>query len=144
MVNADFAAAVVLITMGALLGRISHFQLIIVALFEVLFYAANEALNNHLLKATDIGGSMIIHTFGAYFGLAVSTVLFKKKASDHSRNSSVYHADLFSMIGMKQACKLHATLAAVIKAYTTLDSKSKFYATIRTISLYQHYPLYRK
>ena len=106
MVNADFVAAAVLITMGALLGRVSHFQLIVIAMFEIIFYAANEALNSILLKSTDIGGSMIIHTFGAYFGLAASTVLFRKKARDHSRNSSVYHADLFSMIGMSNCYSL--------------------------------------
>ena len=100
MVNADFVAAAVLITMGALLGRVSHFQLVVIALFEIIFYAANEAINGHVFMSTDIGGSMIIHTFGAYFGLAASTVLFHKKAREHPKNSSVYHADLFSMIGM--------------------------------------------
>ena len=99
MVGSDFAAAVVLITMGALLGRVSHFQLIIIAFFEVMFYSANEALNIHVLKAADIGGSMLIHTFGAYFGIAASLVLYHQKAKDHPRNSTVYHSDLFSMIG---------------------------------------------
>ena len=99
LVGSDFAAAVVLITMGALLGRVSHFQLIIIAFFEVMFFSANEALNIHVLKASDIGGSMLIHTFGAYFGIAVSLVLFHQKARDHPRNSTVYHSDLFSMIG---------------------------------------------
>ena len=106
MVNADFVAAAVLITMGALLGRVSHFQLIVIAVFEVIFYGVNETLNGHVFQSTDIGGSMIIHTFGAYFGLAASTVLFHKKARDHVKNSSVYHADLFSMIGMNYYCSL--------------------------------------
>ena len=42
---------------------------------------------------------MLIHTFGAYFGLAVSFMLYNKKASDHPHNSSIYHSDLFAMIG---------------------------------------------
>ena len=99
MVGSDFAAATVLITMGALLGRVSHFQLIIVAFFEVMFYSANEALNIHVLKASDIGGSMLIHTFGAYFGMAASLVLYHQKAKEHPKNSSVYHSDMFSIIG---------------------------------------------
>ena len=119
MVASDFAAAVVLITMGALLGRVSHFQLIIVAFFEVMFFSANEALNIHVLKAADIGGSMLIHTFGAYFGIAASLVLFHQKARDHSRNSSVYHSDLFSMIGEERECvcnftRLHENLFCAI------------------------------
>ena len=43
---------------------------------------------------------MLIHTFGAYFGLAVSRMLYDKKAEDDNRNSSCYHSDLFSMIGV--------------------------------------------
>ena len=86
--------------MGAVLGKASPFQLLIIAFFELIFYSCNEALNIHVFMAADIGGSMIIHTFGAYFGLAVSVMLFTKKAADHEKNSSVYHSDLFSMIGI--------------------------------------------
>lgn len=99
MVTSDFGAAAALITMGAVLGRASPFQLIITTFFELIFYSSNEALNIHVFQAADIGGSMLIHTFGAYFGLAVSVMLYRKKASDHPKNSSVYHSDLFAMIG---------------------------------------------
>ena len=52
------------------------------------------------LQAKDAGGSMTIHTFGAYFGLVVTRVLYRPNLdkSKH-RNSSVYHSDLFAMIG---------------------------------------------
>lgn len=99
LVGSDFAAAAVLITMGAVLGKATPFQLIIIAFFELIFYSCNEALNVHVYMAADIGGSMLIHTFGAYFGLAVSLMLYNKKAKDHDYNSSCYHSDLFSMIG---------------------------------------------
>ena len=52
-----------------------------------------------VFQAADIGGSMIIHTFGAYFGLGVSFMLYNKEATKHKRNSTVYHSDLFTMIG---------------------------------------------
>ena len=100
MIGADFAAAAVLITFGAVLGRASPFQMVIIAFVECIFYSANEALNINVLKAADAGGSMLIHTFGAYFGLAVSVMLYRRKAYSHPRNSSTYHSDLFSMIGM--------------------------------------------
>eukprot|EP01106_Pelomyxa_sp_JSP_P018121 TRINITY_DN79_c0_g1_i4.p1 TRINITY_DN79_c0_g1~~TRINITY_DN79_c0_g1_i4.p1 ORF type:complete len:337 (+),score=84.52 TRINITY_DN79_c0_g1_i4:137-1012(+) len=51
------------------------------------------------LEIVDIGGSIIIHTFGAYFGLAVSRVVSPKPSYTSSNNSSVYHSDLFAMIG---------------------------------------------
>ena len=109
MIGADFTAAAVLITFGAVLGRASPFQMIIIAFMECIFYSANEALNINVIKAADAGGSMIIHTFGAYFGLAVSVILYRKKATDHPRNSNSYHSDLFAMIG-KASCLLCLSL----------------------------------
>ncbi len=100
LVLTDFAAAAVLITFGAVLGRASMYQIFVIAFLEIIFYSANEAINVYVYEAADVGGSMIIHTFGAYFGLACSIPLFRKKAKDHQRNSSVYHSDLFAMIGV--------------------------------------------
>ena len=99
LVLSDFAAVAVLITFGSMLGRASPFQLFLIAFLEVIFYSANNAINDHVFKAADVGRSMIIHTFGAYFGLACSVMLNRRKAINHSKNSSVYHSDIFAMIG---------------------------------------------
>ena len=45
---------------------------------------------------------MYVHTFGAYFGLAVSYVITRAKKSGEAErplNSSVYHSDMFAMVG---------------------------------------------
>jgi ammonium transporter Rh len=42
---------------------------------------------------------MFIHAFGAYFGLAVARVLYNKHIDDHPNEGTVYHSDIFSMIG---------------------------------------------
>lgn len=44
---------------------------------------------------------MVVHAFGAYFGLAVAGVLYNPENEDaaEKREGSVYHSDLFSMIG---------------------------------------------
>jgi len=47
----------------------------------------------------DIGGSMFIHAFGAYFGLAVARVLYNKTQVDSAKESSSYISNLFAMIG---------------------------------------------
>ncbi|KAG0426927.1 hypothetical protein HPB47_025994, partial [Ixodes persulcatus] len=49
--------------------------------------------------AVDLGGSIFLHTFGAYFGLAVTFVLNKKEYREHSKEGSAYHSDVFAMIG---------------------------------------------
>lgn len=51
-------------------------------------------------QASDIGESMTIHAFGAYFGLAVAGILYRSKLKEgHPNEESVYHSDLFAMIG---------------------------------------------
>ncbi|CAJ0938637.1 unnamed protein product [Ranitomeya imitator] len=43
---------------------------------------------------------MVIHAFGAYFGLAASAVLYRSGLKrGHEHEGSVYHSDLFAMIG---------------------------------------------
>ncbi|XP_056419971.1 ammonium transporter Rh type A isoform X3 [Hyla sarda] len=99
MINADFSTATVLISFGAVLGKTSPLQMLIMAILEITIFACNEHLVA-FLGATDIGASMVIHAFGAYFGLAASAVLYRsglKKGHEHE--GSVYHSDLFAMIG---------------------------------------------
>ena len=51
---------------------------------------------------SDAGGSIFVHAFGAYFGLAVSYVLGRKKNALNGENpleGSSYTSDLFAMIG---------------------------------------------
>ncbi len=77
MVKALFAAGAVLISMGACLGKTTPTQLLVMATVELFVYAINETVIAYYLRAVDIGGSMVIHTFGAYFGLAASRVISK-------------------------------------------------------------------
>lgn len=43
---------------------------------------------------------MTIHTFGAYFGLTVTWILYRPNLyQSKDRQSAVYHSDLFAMIG---------------------------------------------
>ncbi|XP_075233073.1 rhesus blood group-associated glycoprotein Rh50 isoform X2 [Lycorma delicatula] len=97
LLNADIAAATVIISMGALLGRTTPLQLIIMGLIESILFSGNEFIQHHL-KVTDIGGSMVVHVFGAYFGLAVSKILGPPKG-DNLPETSSYTSDMFAMIG---------------------------------------------
>lgn len=98
LIKGDFAAGAVLISFGALLGKITFTQMMLLSVLEVFFYTLNEAVSIKLAIA-DIGGSMVIHTFGAFFGLAASYALTPEKAKGNKDNSAIYHSDLFSMIG---------------------------------------------
>jgi len=96
----DFAAAVVLITFGALIGKVTFQQLLVICFFEILFFSANEAINAQYFKTSDMGGSVVLHTFGAYFGLGCSWVMSpRERTKDHKDNASSYNSDIFAMIG---------------------------------------------
>ena len=42
---------------------------------------------------------MIIHAFGAYFGLSVAKVIYREGHATSPAESTQYHSDLFSMLG---------------------------------------------
>ncbi|KAK2856111.1 hypothetical protein Q5P01_004846 [Channa striata] len=100
IINADFSTATVLISFGAVLGKTSPVQLLIMTILEISIFSVNEHLVANVLKANDVGASMIIHAFGAYFGLAVARVLYRPGLKNgHENDGSVYHSDMFAMIG---------------------------------------------
>jgi ammonium transporter Rh len=73
MIAADYTAATVLISFGALLGRVSAAQMLLMLFVEVILATANAAIATEL-GVNDAGGSMVIHIFGAAFGLAAAAV----------------------------------------------------------------------
>lgn len=100
MINADFSTATVLISFGAVLGKTSPVQLLIMTLLEITTFCINEHLVVEIIGASDVGASMTIHAFGAYFGLAVARVLYRPALRNgHENDGSVYHSDMFAMIG---------------------------------------------
>jgi ammonium transporter Rh len=95
---ADFCAAAVLISFGAVIGKASISQLIVMTTIEVVVQSVNYYICFKYLKAYDIGESMYVHAFGAYFGLTVAKVLNHSEV-ESEKESSNYNSDLFSMIG---------------------------------------------
>ncbi|KAJ0026528.1 hypothetical protein NQD34_017528 [Periophthalmus magnuspinnatus] len=100
IINADFSTATVLISFEAVLGKTSPVQLLIMTVLEITIFSINEHLVANVLEANDVGASMIIHAYGAYFGLAVALMLYRPGLRNgHDNDGSVYHSDMFAMIG---------------------------------------------
>ena len=101
LLSAEFGAGAVLISMGAIVGKCSLFQLFAMATINIFFYALNNQIVTEIFKAADIGGSMTIHTYGAYFGVIASWFYQPKKAIEdkHELGKSNYLSDLVSMTG---------------------------------------------
>ena len=104
LILAEFAAASLLIAAGAVLGRLKMYQYIILALLFVPFYMFNEwsILDNGLGmisgKFADTGGSIVIHAFGALFGLAVALSMTTKKELEIPIEADAT-SDRYSMLG---------------------------------------------
>lgn len=57
-----------------------------------------------VFQAVDAGGSMYVHLFGAYFGLAVSLISMRgvsTESNENSLESASYQSDINAMIGMQ-------------------------------------------
>jgi ammonium transporter Rh len=99
--EAEFGAGAVLISMGAVLGKCSLMQLFGMSCIEIFFYTLNRAIVFNIFKASDIGESMTIHTFGAYFGVVLTWFFQPSKALEDKKElgKSNYLSDLISMTG---------------------------------------------
>uniref|UniRef100_A0A8C6YU64 Rh family B glycoprotein (gene/pseudogene) n=1 Tax=Nothoprocta perdicaria TaxID=30464 RepID=A0A8C6YU64_NOTPE len=92
MVSAVFCAGAVLVSTGALLGWGNPLQLLLMSLLEVPLFSANEYVLLHLIGVSDGGGSLTVHTFGAYFGLALSWILRQDHAGKREQQQDTGHS----------------------------------------------------
>lgn len=101
LIVGDFGAGCVLITLGAVLGKTSLLQMFVLATLEIIFYGLNESICAGKMGAVDMGGSMYVHTFGAYFGCAASYFFNNKKALEDAKErcGGGYNSQLIAMVG---------------------------------------------
>ncbi|XP_037534854.1 ammonium transporter Rh type B-like [Nematolebias whitei] len=100
LVNAEFACAVVLISFGAVLGKTSPVQLLVMALLEISVFSVTEWAVLKYLRINDAGGTILIHLFACYFGLGVTFVLYRPSLNKgHPKENTSYHSDILSVMG---------------------------------------------
>ncbi|KAG2438274.1 hypothetical protein HYH02_010972 [Chlamydomonas schloesseri] len=102
LIDCAFCAASGMIAFGAIIGKATPTQLTWLLFFQVPLYALNQHLVIHTFKALDMGGTIVIHLFGAYYGLAASLMISRNQplhGLDNPKNTGAYLNDLFSMIG---------------------------------------------
>ncbi|EKX32066.1 hypothetical protein GUITHDRAFT_121766 [Guillardia theta CCMP2712] len=95
-----FATVPVQITMGILLGKVSLAQLSAVSMICVTAYGVNFWLNLYVMGAYDnLGGSCVIHLFGACFGIGCTLLATLKGSAENPDNAPRYNADVMAIIG---------------------------------------------
>lgn len=98
IIDADFAAGAALIAFGGVLGKLNFLQYIFMASFQTVFYSLTFAVGAYVFKVVDIGGSMFIHAFGAYFGVFAS-LAYKGKVKNFRKCGANYNSNIFAFIG---------------------------------------------
>ena len=105
LILAEFSAAGLLICAGAVLGRLKLFQYMLLAVLFVPCYAFNEwilldgglGLIEHGAMV-DTGGSIVIHAFGALFGIGAIFALTTQKEYETPIEADAT-SDRFSLLG---------------------------------------------
>ena len=101
LIQGSLGAAAGLITMNALIGKVNFAQMYVLVALEMIFYALNRVLIIDVFQAVDTGGTLTIHMFGAYFGLACQFYFKPKRAIKDvdEQGKGVYNSHLIAMIG---------------------------------------------
>lgn len=99
LIFAEVSAASTLIALCAVIGKTNNLQFFFIALWGIFLYALNEVILVSYLKVRDVGGSMLIHTFGAFYGVAISKMLNYAKTINNNNLSSTHSSYTTGMIG---------------------------------------------
>ena len=105
-IKAIFNSCAILVSLGAVHGKISHIQYLVLIISETILSSLNLKLCDVKLKIIDTGGGLYIHTFGALFGIAIYIVLFRSKKkrarlSAYNRaNTTNYLSNITCFVGV--------------------------------------------
>lgn len=104
LLNANYCSASIIISLGAVLGKLTFPQYFIMIFIEVIFSTFNFILLRQKLKIIDIGGALTVHLFGSLFGGIFSLISsFKNNEKERIRNSphlgSNYNSNIFALFG---------------------------------------------
>lgn len=102
--DANYCAAAIIISMGALFGKLSFPQYFVMILCETIFSTLNYVLNRQKLKIIDTGGALTVHLFGAIYGAIFTLISFSSKSErDRIRVSphfgKNYNSNIFGLFG---------------------------------------------
>uniref|UniRef100_A0A1A8Q2P9 Rh blood group, D antigen n=1 Tax=Nothobranchius rachovii TaxID=451742 RepID=A0A1A8Q2P9_9TELE len=100
IVVAELCTASALIAVGSVLGKANPVQLTVIVLLEVSGFVLNEWLLRTLLKVRPLSSIMLLHIFGALFGLTLTWIMYRKGSEDgFEKEKFDRKSGLFSSLG---------------------------------------------
>ena len=104
LLDANYCCAATVISIGALLGKLSFAQYFVMIIVETIFSTFNYIILRQSLEIIDIGGALTVHLFGAIFGGVFSLVTFCPKQERERIQISPhlgmnYNSNIFGLFG---------------------------------------------
>ncbi|KAJ6234240.1 rh50 [Anaeramoeba flamelloides] len=100
LIEGLYCASTVLISFGVILGRTTPFQMLMIAFCELILYSFNYYFSIVLAEGIDLGRSMTVHTFGSFFGFAISVFLRQHNGTlQNEKYISDSYSEMFTWIG---------------------------------------------
>jgi ammonium transporter Rh len=98
LLEAEFCAGSILVSYGALIGRVDTSQMLYMTLIECFVYTLNEYIVLTSIETSDLGGGITLHTFGAYFGLSAA-LIFKARTEENNKGlEASYYSNIYALL----------------------------------------------
>jgi len=99
LILGEVSAGATLIALCAIVGKTNNLQYLVITIVGIFLYTLNEAIVILVLKCRDVGGSMIIHAFGAFYGIGITWMLDYKFSKSNKNLYSTHNSFTSAMIG---------------------------------------------
>lgn len=99
LIRGEFCAISMIIAIGAVIGKTNNLQQLIIVIVGILIYSINEHILFVSLDVSDVGGSMYIFAFGAFYGIGASWLLNYAEAKNNHNYVTSINSNSFAMIG---------------------------------------------
>ena len=102
--NSNYNCATIVISLGAILGKLSIPQYFVFILLETIFCTINSILLRQEMHIIDIGRALIVHLFAAAFGGIFSLAYFitkdeRERIKINPHLGSNYNSNIFALFG---------------------------------------------
>jgi len=99
-IKGQYGVVAVMVSYGALLGKVNPQQMMLIVMVNVTAYCANKFLCVDYRGGVDNTGSLYTtHIFGAAFGLGCAMIVSGKRPSENPDNSPRYQSNNYAILG---------------------------------------------
>lgn len=101
LILAEVSGAALLIAVCAVIGKVNNFQYLVITIIGVFLYSLNEVLvtSPKFINCKDGGGALLVHAFGAFYGIGVTWMLNYKDGVGSANLHETHESLTSAMLG---------------------------------------------